>query len=121
MAELNNNMEQNEQNALDEQEVKAAEAAVGSTVPAAPEAPAVPEKKKFFAKGSKSRKIAQGIGIGILATGLLTLLGGIIYKVGETSGEKKAEGNVIDGDYTDVTDVPPADDTVPFDTDNTDI
>lgn len=117
MAELNN-MEQNTE--LNEQEVKAAEAAVNQTVPAAaPEAPAVPEKKKLFAKGSKSRKVAQGIGFGILGTILAGVLGTVIFKAGESSGEKKASGDVIDGEFTDVTDAP-ADDTVPFDDNNTD-
>lgn len=114
MAELNNNMEQNTE--LNEQEVKAAEAAVNQTVPAAaPEAPAVPEKKKLFAKGSKSRKIGGGILIGI-GTTILTCLA---FAVGKRCGKDKASGDVIDGDYTDVTDTP-ADDTVPFDDNNTD-
>ena len=102
MAELNNNnMEQN--TALNEQEVKAAEAAVGNTVPAAP------EKKKPFAKGTKSRKIAGGLLVGVGAL----VLGGVGFALGKIFGNDKADNGVIDADYTDVT--APADDTVPFD------
>ena len=104
---------------LNEQEKMAAEAAVNQTVPAAaPEAPAVPEKK-LFAKGSKSRKVAKGIGFGILGTILAGVIGTVIFKAGESSGEKKASGgDVIDADYSDITDTP-ADDTAPFDEDST--
>lgn len=113
MAELNNNMENNE---LNEQEVKAAEAAVNQTVPAAaPEAPAVPEKKKLFAKGSKSRKIGGACLIAI-GTAILTGLG---FAVGKHCGEKDSSGDVIDADYSEVADTPADDaDDVPFDTMN---
>lgn len=112
MAELNNN--NMEQNNLNEQEMAAAQAAAENAVPAAPEAPAVPEKKKFFAKGSKSRKIAGGVLVGLGTT----ILGATIFALGKMFGEKKTDGNVVDGEYTDVTDSAPADDTVPFDDNN---
>lgn len=84
---------------LNEEEKKAAEAAVDAAVPA------VPEKKKLFAKGSKSRKVAGGIGIGI-GTLLLGVGCKILYDLGVSNGEKKA---VIDVNYEDVTPATPVD------------
>ena len=117
MAELNN-MEQNE---INEQEKAAAEAAVNATVPAQAPAPAPQETEKksliqrAFPEGSKRKKAAKVVGtvfLGGLGLGLAFLAGSWHER---RAGE---EADVVDGDYTDVTDGP-ADDTAPFDnTDN---